>query len=326
MHLIHPRRTLAGILATGLLIAGALVNGPAYAAVPTTPFVSEIHYDNAAPTRRVRRGATAAGHDRGGLTLVLYNGSGGAAYGTLTLPAVTAPAGTPAVVAVPRLVSERWPRRTGPGGRHHLLDRLSYEGTITAANGPAAGQALPDIGVAELSTQPVGQSLCRAVRPGDRHVRLAGSAAATRGTLNPEVTPAATCDRLRPTRSARSRDRGPRPHWPGNEVTVPVWWSVTCLLGGFYLQDADGDGDVRPPTAFSWSARCRRTRRHGGGQRRRTPRSFSQTQITAGSDVEVCTAGDPSDLPEPADLDLPAGDAVREPLEGMLVARSIGSP
>ena len=45
-----------------------------------------------------------------------------------------------------------------------------------------------------------------------------------------------------------------------------------------------------------------------------------QTQIAAGTDVAVCDDGSASDLPEPAQLDLPAGDAEREPLEGMLVA------
>ena len=37
MHLIDPRRTVTGILAASLLIVGALVGRPAYAAVPTTP-------------------------------------------------------------------------------------------------------------------------------------------------------------------------------------------------------------------------------------------------------------------------------------------------
>ena len=46
-----------------------------------------------------------------------------------------------------------------------VLDRLSYEGSFTAADGAAAGQPLPDIGVAELSTQPVGQSLSRRYDP-----------------------------------------------------------------------------------------------------------------------------------------------------------------
>jgi len=46
MHLVHPRRTLTASVAASLLTAGGLIGGPAYAAPPTTPFVSEIHYDN----------------------------------------------------------------------------------------------------------------------------------------------------------------------------------------------------------------------------------------------------------------------------------------
>ena len=196
MHLIHPRRTLAGVLAASLLIVGALVSGPAYAAVPTTPFVSEIHYDNdGTDVDEFVEVQLPPGTTSSGLTLVLYNGSGGAAYGTLSLPAVTAPAGASAVVAVaaPGL------QNGGPDGLalvdgSTVLDRLSYEGSFTAADGAAAGQTLPDIGVAELSTQPVGQSLSRRYDPATDAYVWQGAAAATRGTLNPELTPATTCD------------------------------------------------------------------------------------------------------------------------------------
>ncbi len=47
---------------------------------------------------------------------------------------------------------------------------------------------------------------------------------------------------------------------------------------------------------------------------------FGQTQLTAGDRTAVCVAGTAANLPAAAALDLPATDAVRESLEGMLVA------
>ena len=44
-----------------------------------------------------------------------------------------------------------------------------------------------------------------------------------------------------------------------------------------------------------------------------------QTQISSQRDVEVCADGTAADLPAPAALDLPADEATRERLEGMLV-------
>ena len=76
MHLIYPRRTLAGILAASLLIVGALVSGPAYAAVPTTPFVAEIHYDNdGTDVDEFVEVQLPPGTTSSGLTLLLYTGS-----------------------------------------------------------------------------------------------------------------------------------------------------------------------------------------------------------------------------------------------------------
>ena len=97
-------------------------------------------------------------------------------------------------------------------------------------------------------------------------------------------------------------------------------------LGGFYLQDADGDGNsatsdgifVASPVAVGLGDTVA-----AAGE---ASEDFGQTQITAGSDVEVCTAGDESDLPEPADLDLPASNAAVSRWRACWSARSIGSP
>ncbi|WP_246078690.1 ExeM/NucH family extracellular endonuclease [Modestobacter excelsi] len=90
-------------------------------------------------------------------------------------------------------------------------------------------------------------------------------------------------------------------------------------LSGFYLQDADGDGDaatsdgvfVVSPVAVDLGDTVAVT-----GQ----ALEFSgQTQITSRTDVAVCAEGTAADLPAAAPLDLPADDAARERLEGMRV-------
>ena len=112
----------------------------------------------------------------------------------------------------------------------------------------------------------------------------------------------------------------------GRASTTPISGQTVTVRGtvvgdvpgfsGFYLQDADGDGDdatsdgifVFSTVAVDLGDVVVATGAAGefGGQ----------TQISARADAAVC--GD-AELPAPAALDLPAGDAEREPLEGMLV-------
>ncbi|WP_448616128.1 ExeM/NucH family extracellular endonuclease [Modestobacter sp. URMC 112] len=89
-------------------------------------------------------------------------------------------------------------------------------------------------------------------------------------------------------------------------------------LGGFSLQDADGDGDPATSDAVFVASEVPvglgDTVAVSGG----AEESFGSTQLRAGSGVEVCAGA--GGLPAPAALDLPADDAARERLEGMLVA------
>ena len=106
----------------------------------------------------------------------------------------------------------------------------------------------------------------------------------------------------------------------GSTVTV----RVTVVgdvpgLAGFYLQDATGDGDaatsdgvfVHSPAAVDLGDRV--------AVRGQAQEFSGQTQIAARDEVAVCQDGTDADLPPAAALDLPADDAVRERLEGMLV-------
>lgn len=124
-------------------------------APPVALWINEIHYDNAGADRNEGvEVAGTAGLDLAGYTLVAYNGSDGAPYATVALSGTVddEAAGIGAV----------WFDLTGlqngspdglalvdPAGA--VVQFLSYEGTLTATSGPAAGLTSEDIGVAETS-------------------------------------------------------------------------------------------------------------------------------------------------------------------------------
>ncbi|SFF31655.1 ExeM/NucH family extracellular endonuclease [Blastococcus tunisiensis] len=304
----------------------------ALAAPPTTPFISEIHYDNTgADTEEFVEVQLPPGTSSAGMSIVLYNGSNGTAYGTLALPAATAPADRPAVVSV-----------DGPSGGIQngdpdglalisggaVVEFLSYEGVFPATDGLAAGMTSTDIGVAEEPVPPVGQSLSRGYDAGSDALVWSGPAAATRDTVNStgpdeeEPPPdAEVCD-VTPTHEIGAvQGTGDTTPLDGQQVTVQgVVVGDLPGMSGFFLQDADGDGDpatsdgvfVFSPLAVDLGDTVAAT---GTAEE-----YFLQTQVSAGSSAEVCTDGTATDLPGPTALDLPADDSARERLEGMLVA------
>jgi len=192
------RRAALGTAAASLAVVGLPV--PASAAPPSTPFVSEIHYDNAgADTGEFVEVQLPAGTSSAGLTVVLYNGGTGNTYDIDALPAVSAPADAPAV-AVLDYPTDGLQNGAPDGlalvaGDGTVLEFLSYEGTMTAANGPAAGSTSTDIGQSETGTTPVGSSLARTSDP----LVWAAPAPATKGVLNGGATeepeePTASCE------------------------------------------------------------------------------------------------------------------------------------
>jgi DNA/RNA endonuclease G (NUC1) len=127
---------------------------------------SELHYDNfGTDAGEAIEVEGPAGTDLSGWSIVLYNGNGGVAYNTTAL-----------VGTIPNLCSGRgvvfvtYPQdgiQNGAPDGLALVDNagavvefLSYEGTMTATDGPAAGRLSVDIGVSQ-SSSPVGQSLQR---------------------------------------------------------------------------------------------------------------------------------------------------------------------
>jgi predicted extracellular nuclease len=130
--------------------------------VPDVHF-SEIHYDNAGTDVGEAIEITGpAGTDVTGWSIVLYNGSNGAVYNTRALSGVIPTEGA---------FTEEYPsngiQNGSPDGfalvddLGSVVEFLSYEGAFAAVGGPADGLTSTDIGVAESSGTPVGDSLQR---------------------------------------------------------------------------------------------------------------------------------------------------------------------
>jgi hypothetical protein len=137
--------------------------GAGLASAQTSVFINEIHYDNTGTdTGEFIEVAGPAGTDLAGWSLVLYNGNGGAVYDTInltgTLPDQSNGGGT---LSFPRAGIQNG----APDGvalvdaGSAVIQFLSYEGSLTATDGPANGLTSVDIVVAEPSTTPVGESL-----------------------------------------------------------------------------------------------------------------------------------------------------------------------
>jgi 5'-nucleotidase len=219
---------------------GALAAAPAApaatAAAPTTPFVSEIHYDNAGTdTGEFVEVQLPPGGSSAGLSVVLYNGSGGGVYDTDALPAVTAPADAPAVAVVD--YPSNGLQNGAPDGLAlvqgtTVLEFLSYEGTLTATNGPAAGRTSVDIGVAESGSDAAGMSLSKRLDPATGSYAWQAPAASTEGTVNPPL--GAQPPPVPDLPIAAIQGTGDTSPYVGRTVTTEGVVTAAYPVGGFY--------------------------------------------------------------------------------------------
>ena len=129
-------------------------------------FINEFHYDNAGgDLGEFIEIAAPTGFDLTGWSIVLYNGSNGSSYNTISLSGLTVTDGGAGFGFV--TVAAAGLQNGSPDGMALVDDTgavvefLSYEGTFTATNGPASGMASVDVGVSEPGTTLVGQSLQR---------------------------------------------------------------------------------------------------------------------------------------------------------------------
>jgi VCBS repeat-containing protein len=126
-------------------------------------FINEIHYDDdGTDAGEGVEIAAAAGTSLAGWSLVLYNGNGGASYATIplagTVPNLDDGYGT-LTFATPGIQNGSPDGIALVDNLGRVVQFLSYEGPMTATNGPAAGMLSTDIGVAEEPAVPDGQSL-----------------------------------------------------------------------------------------------------------------------------------------------------------------------
>ena len=133
--------------------------------MPDTRF-SEIHYDNSGTdVGEAIEIEGPAGTDLTGWSVVLYNGNGGVVYNpralTGSIPATCDARGVVVITYPQDGIQNGSPdgfALVDAGG--FIVEFLSYEGTFTAADGPAAGVLSTDIITVETSA-PIGQSLQR---------------------------------------------------------------------------------------------------------------------------------------------------------------------
>jgi VCBS repeat-containing protein len=126
-------------------------------------FLNEINYDTVgADAGEGIEIAGTAGVDLTGWTVVLYNGSNGASYDTIPLSGIIGDQqngfGTLSFLRVG--IQNGAPdglALVDPAG--NVVQFLSYEGPMTAANGPAAGMTSTDIGVSQSGSDPLGFTL-----------------------------------------------------------------------------------------------------------------------------------------------------------------------
>lgn len=187
-------------------------------------FVNEFHYDNdGADAGEFIEIAGPAGTDLTGWSLVLYNGNNNQAYKTLTLSGVLADAGEGygfLAVDAPGLQNGAPDGFALVNAAGEVVEFLSYEGEMTAADGPANGMTSTDVGVSESGSTPEGFSIQRTgtgSEAGD--FAFAAPGAETRGAANTGQSFATSSFNLQITEI-----------WPGNEPGSNLtddWFEVT---------------------------------------------------------------------------------------------------
>ncbi len=320
-------RNLGGVVAVTTALGLSLA---APAAAADAPFISELHYDNAgADTGEAVEIEATTGFDLTGWQIVLYNGNGGAAYHTATLSGAVPAAGVVVQTYPTDGIQNGSPDGVAlvrPDGT--VAEFLTYEGTFAVG-----GVTGTDIGVAETTTTPAGQSLQKI----DGSWRApAASTFGARNTAAPEEPeePAPGCTTPASHTIAQVQGTGTATPLAGTRVTIEGVVTADHRTGGYNgiaVQTAGSGGD-RPVAAGTASDGLfvyltTSTANHPTVSIGDTVRvsgtanefnGLTQVTIAAKSDVQVCATG--TTLPAPLPLTLPLSDEARESAESMLVA------
>ncbi|GAA2709902.1 ExeM/NucH family extracellular endonuclease [Micromonospora olivasterospora] len=322
------------VLAAGTALA--LSTGATALAETGTPTISEIHYDNAGTdTGEAIEIEAPVGFDLSGWQIVLYNGANGAAYDTRTLSGAVPAAGV-VVASYPtdgiQNGSPDGVALVSPTGA--VAEFLTYEGTFTAVGGPANGLTGTDIGVAETTSTPVGQSLQKVGGTWQPPAQNTFGVRNGGGNPDPDPEPTPGCTVTVDRTIAEVQGTGAATPLAGTRVTVEGVVTADHRTGGYngvYVQTA-GSGGERTVAAGTASDAVfvyltTNTANHPSvaiGDRVRVSGTVSefngltQLSIAGKSDVQVCERN--VALPAPVPVTLPLDDAARESVESMLVA------
>lgn len=207
-------------------------------------FINEIHYDNTGgDTGEGIEIAGPAGTDLTGWTVAAYNGSNGTVYATINLSGSIDDEGS----GYGALSFAQSGLQNGAPDGLALVDNsmtviqfLSYEGSLTATDGPANGQTSVDIGVSETSSTPIGESL-QLTGSGTDYTNFTWQAPAVSsfGDINAGQTFGAAMPTINITAPS-----GGTVFDPGTS-TVNVEWTTANLAGGESVNiTVNGSGDT----------------------------------------------------------------------------------
>jgi predicted extracellular nuclease len=246
--------TRRGATAAALTTVAAVTLAPLGLGGPATAttheagvFISELHYDNdGTDVGEAVEVQAPVGTELDGWSLVLYNGNGGTPYGTLGLSGAVPEAGV-VVEAAPGLQNGAPDGVALVDAAGVVVEFLSYEGSFTAAGGPADGRASTDIGV-EQAGSPVGESLQRL------DGAWSGPAPSSFGAVNSaETDPAPECGGREDAVALISDIQGSGATFDsgcsGVQTVEAVVTAVKPGLSGFYLQEEATDGDGEEATS-----------------------------------------------------------------------------
>lgn len=231
-------------LSLGCLLA--LAAGPAQADV----FINELHYDDSTPAGDVGEAievVATGGEDLSTYRLYLYNGSTPSAATVYANNAV--PAGTAAGCGKASIATVTYPTNGLQNGANDgialvdasgkVIQFISYEGTITASGGPAAGLTSQNIPVSESNSTAPGTSL-QLTGSGSQytHFTWAGSAAQTFGACNTGQTfsgGGSSGPNTPPSVSTTTPEQGATSFPAAADLAVTFSESVTVSAGAFTL-------------------------------------------------------------------------------------------
>ncbi len=286
----------------------------------TSARINEFHYDDVSMDDdefiEIR---VDAGEDVSTLSVDLYNGNGGASYETIAVSSGTVVSdGTYDYYVIEPSIFQNGPDGIALSNDGTVVEFISYEGDVTATDGPAAGMTSTTIAVSENNGTPEGQSLQL-----DDAGNWVGPIAETRGAANDIVVQPGE-DKL----ISEIQGSGGASALEGAIVNVEA--VVTHVVAnGYYLQEEDADADADASTSEGIFVFTGGTPTVNVGNlvgiTGEVDEFFGQTQITSVSATVVISALVAT--PTAAQIMLsPTAVPDYEAVEGMLVSVTSGTP